>query len=202
MEYHQVSGLCFEVPPISRAKIRQLARKIRQMHGITEPYFPIIQFMEGYHQTEKTFVYDIIEREVMGNNQGITFPDRKLMLIREDIYDGAVEGIGRDRLTIAHEFGHLLMHNRPVMARQSFRDGAYLRAAFSCLGTPRKSANPETPAFCNSEWQANCFGGELLMSADHIHLCKDAWDAMLLFGVSLEAADYQWRKLEIDRGCR
>jgi hypothetical protein len=30
---------------------------------------------------EKTFVYDIIEREVMGDNQGITFPDRKLMPI-------------------------------------------------------------------------------------------------------------------------
>jgi hypothetical protein len=46
----------------------------------------------------------------------------------------------------------------------------------------------------SSEWQANCFGGELLMSVDHIHLCRDSWDAMLLFGVSLEAADYQWRK--------
>jgi hypothetical protein len=37
MEYHQVSVLCFEFPPISRAKIRQ-------MHGFTEPYFSIIQF--------------------------------------------------------------------------------------------------------------------------------------------------------------
>ena len=189
-----MSGLCFEVPPLTRAGIRQLARQVRQRHGITEPYFPIVEFMEAYHQTEKAFVYDIIEREVMGANHGITFPDRKLMLIREDIYEGAVDGVGRDRLTIAHEFGHLLMHTRPVMARRSFREGAYLRAAFSCLGARHKSAKPETPAFRSSEWQANCFGGELLMSVDHIHRCKDAWDAMLLFGVSLEAADYQWGK--------
>lgn len=150
--------------------------------------------MEAYHLIDQAFVYDILEREIMGNNHGITFPDKKLMFIREDVYEGAANGVGRDRLTIAHEFGHLLMHTRPVMARKSFREGAYLKAAFSCLGIANKPAKAETPAFRSSEWQANCFGGELLMSADHIHHCKDSWDAMQLFGVSLEAADYQWRK--------
>jgi len=88
------------------------------------------------------------------------------------------------------------MHTRPVMARRSFWEGAYLRTAFSCLGARQKSARPETPAFRSIEWQTNCFGGELLTSVDHINQCKDAWDAMLLFGVSLETADYQWGKFE------
>jgi len=193
-----LSRQCFEVPPMSRASIRQLARQVRKSLGLTEPYFPIVQYMEVYHQIDKAFVYDILEREIMGNNHGITFPDKKLMFIREDVYEGAVDGVGRDRLTIAHEFGHLHMHTRLGMARKSLREGAYLRAAFSCLGAAHKSAKAETPAFRSSEWQASCFGGELLMSADHIHLCKDSWDAMQLFGVSLEAADYQWQKFEAE----
>jgi Zn-dependent peptidase ImmA (M78 family) len=189
-----LSEQCFEVPPMSRISIRRLARQVRESLGVDDPNFPIIEYMEIYHQIDKTFVYDIIEMEIMGDNHGITFPDKKLMLIREDVYEGAVDGAGQDRLTIAHEFGHLLMHTRRGMARESFRNRAYLRAASTWLGMAHKEAKPGTPVFCNSEWQANCFGGELLVSVNHIHMCKDSWDAMQLFGVSLEAADYQWRK--------
>ncbi len=191
-----MSGECFEVPPMSRANIRHLARQVRESLGLKEPYFPIVEYMEVYHQIDKAFVYDIIEREIMGNNHGITFPDKKLMLIREDVYDGAVEGNGRDRLTIAHEFGHLHMHTRLGMARKAVKEKAYLGAVSTWLGKVRKVAKTETPAYCSSEWQASCFGGELLVSADHIHRCKDPWDAMQVFGVSLDAAEFQWRKFD------
>ncbi|HEC16020.1 MAG TPA: ImmA/IrrE family metallo-endopeptidase [Sedimenticola sp.] len=159
---------------MSRAAIRRLAKQVRQSLKWTEPLFPIVEYMEVYHQIDKHFVYDICEKEVMGENHGITFPDKKIMLIREDVYEGAVEGNGRDRLTIAHEFGHLHMHTN--------------------LGLARKPAETEIPAFRSSEWQASCFGGELLVSVDHIHRCKDPWDAMQMFGVSLDAAEFQWRK--------
>jgi hypothetical protein len=56
---------------------------------------------------------------------------------------------------------------------QTNSEVAYLRTSFSCLGITNKPAKAKTPAFRSSEWQANCFGGELLVSADHIHLCKD-----------------------------
>jgi len=49
------------------------------------------------------------------------------------------------------------------------------------------------PNYRNSEWQENCFGGELLISAAHVHLCENALQASEQFGVSLEAAECQWR---------
>jgi Zn-dependent peptidase ImmA (M78 family) len=163
---------------MSRANIRHLARQVRESLKWDKPNFPIVEYMEIYHQIDKAFVYDICEKEVMGDNHGITFPDKKIMLIREDVYEGAVDGNGRDRLTIAHEFGHLHMHTN--------------------LGLARKPASSEIPAFRSSEWQANCFGGELLVSADHVSLCRDPWEVSEVFGVSLDAADYQWRMFEKD----
>ena len=109
----------------------------------------------------------------MDDNHGITYPDEKLMLIREDIYERACAGQGRDRLTIAHEFSHLFLHTG--------------------LGFAKKELVANIPNYRNSEWQANCFVGELLISAEHVHLCENALQASELFGVSLEAAECQWR---------
>ncbi len=173
-----MSPQCFEVPPLSRAQIREIARQVRGTLAWTEPWFPVTQYLELYSCIDGEFVYDIREADEMGDNHGITFPDQKLMLLREDVYEGAVDGNGRDRLTVAHEFGHLHMHHS--------------------LGMARKFEQSDIPAFINSEWQANCFGGELLVSADHVHLCGDPWDAAQLFGVSLEAAELQWRKFRQD----
>jgi len=55
------------------------------------------------------------------------------------------------------------------------------------------------PAYQSSKWQANAFGGKLLISADHIHECPTPYEATLIFGVSIEAAVYQWHKFEKDR---
>lgn len=164
---------CYVVPPRSRKVIREIAKSVRDMIRWTEPCFPIVEFMEAYHQIEPEFVYDIQETAEMGDNHGITYPDEKLMLIREDIYERACASQGRDRLTFAHEFGHLFLH--------------------SGLGFAKKELVVNIPNYRNSEWQANCFGGELLISAEHVHLCKDAKETSKLFGVSLEAAEYQWR---------
>jgi len=163
---------------MSRASIRQLARQVRDSLGWKEPRFPIVEYLEVYHQIDKAFVYDICEKELMGDRHGITFPDKKVMLIREDVYEGAVDGNGRDRMTIAHEFGHLHMHTN--------------------LGLGRQLASSEIPAFRSSEWQANCFGGELLVSSDHIHQCLDPLEASQIFEVSVEAAIYQWGKFNED----
>lgn len=48
----------------------------------------------------------------MGECHGITYPDRNEIQIRQDVYDRAIAGSGRDRLTLAHELGHLLFHEK------------------------------------------------------------------------------------------
>lgn len=168
-----MSGECFVVPPRSRLEVRSIAKSVRQMIGWNQPCFPIVQFMEIYREVEPEFVYDIREVSELGDNHGLTYPDKKEMYIREDVYDGAAEGFGRDRMTIAHEFGHLFLH--------------------AGIGFARKLPSNDVLRFCSSEWQANCFGGELLISADHVQGCGNPDEVAELFQVSGEAAETQWR---------
>jgi Zn-dependent peptidase ImmA (M78 family) len=168
-----MSGSCFEVPPLKRKNIRELAANIRQVTGVTKPYFPIVQLMELFHQLHPPFVYDIQPKSEMGDNHGLTYPDDDLMIIREDVYLGAERGEGRDRMTIAHEFGHFVLHRNLPFARQ----------------VGKTTVVP----YRDSEWQANCFGGELLISAQHIGSCNSPAEAALMFGVTLQAAEYQWK---------
>jgi hypothetical protein len=174
-----VSGDGFLVPPRSRIKIRVLARQVRALYrrvtGRDEPWFPIVGFVDVVVPlVDEDFQLQVVSKGELGNAHGMTYPDRNIMQIREDVYEGGRRGVGRDRLTIAHEVGHWLMH--------------------SDLGLARVRATARSEPFRSSEWQANAFGGELLVSADHIHLCKSAKEAALLFGVSTEAAAYQWKK--------
>ena len=69
--------------------------------------------------------------------------------IRENVYERALEGSGRDRLTMAHELWHLLFHEK------------------SNISYSRMDAS-EVPTYRNPEWQADAFAGELLMPHDLI----------------------------------
>jgi len=169
-----LSGHCTPVPPTSRRDIRLLAEKVRSSLHLQTGWFPIVDYMEIYQLIEKDFVYDIVDTSEMSEH-GLTFPDQKLMFIREDVYERARDGCGRDRLTIAHEFGHLLMHRNLGLARTHV-----VRAE-------------TVPPHSSSEWQANCFGGELLIPASRIGEVNSPEAAANHFGVSLQAAKYQWR---------
>ena len=107
----------------------------------------------------------------------MTFPDEKVMHIREDIYQRARGGEGRDRFTLAHELAHLLLHSGQQFARR---------------------ASIDTKPFMQSEWQANCFAGELLMSYKHMTMCKSPVEAAELFKVSTHAAETQWASFKKD----
>ena len=104
--------------------VRSIAKSVRQMIGLNQPCFPIVQFMEVYREVDPNFVYD-----------------------------GAANGFGRDRMTIAHEYGHLFLH--------------------AGIGFAQKLPSNDVLRFCSSDWQANCFGGDPLISVDHVHLCRE-----------------------------
>ena len=82
-------------------------------------------------------------------------------------------------MTMAHELGHLIMHSNLPFSRQISRENI--------------------PAYKSSEWQANCFGGELLISAEHIYKCSDINEVVELFGVSHNAAEKQWEAFTKDK---
>jgi len=147
--------------------------------GRDDPYFPIVEFLDVVlPAANDEFVLDVLPMETMGDVHGMTYPDRNLIQIREDVYLGAKRGIGRDRMTMAHELGHYVLH--------------------AGLGLARAIPAEKVAAYRSSEWQANAFAGELLISANHISVCRNASEAKLKFGVSAQAAEYQWRIFERD----
>lgn len=169
-----MSEECFEVPPLSRLEIRKITDNLRQVLGLRAPYFRIVEFLEHVlPSVDSDFQFDVKPAQIMGSNHGLTSPDEKLIVIREDVYNGACGGRGRDRLTMAHELGHYVLHSNVSFAR--------------------KSGKSNVPAFSSSEWQASCFGAELLVPYQHLLCCQSPKDAESIFGVSAEAANYQWR---------
>jgi len=135
--------------PLSRARIRKYVSSIRDALGATDMNeFPIMQFLEHVlPQIDPEFNYEIVPVSEMKGRYGLAIPEEHLIQIREDVYEGAVKGVARDRFTIAHEIGHFLMHtpSRVAFARDH-----------------HKGSKGKVKPYLDPEWQANTFAAELL----------------------------------------
>ena len=132
------------MPPLSLAQIRDSAARLRNILGIPEDsYVDIVKIMDNLPDTFGVVV-EIVPIQEMGEKHGETYPAAKKIRLREDVYDRACQGYGRDRLTLAHELAHLILHGPKKIA------------------LARVSENTRVPAYCDSEWQANTFAGEFL----------------------------------------
>lgn len=134
------------VKPTSRQAIWAHVRNIRRSLGVEDKlYFDIVHFVERVMpEVFPEFVFEICTKIEMGNLHGETIPSEHKIRIREDVYIGACEGRGRDRLTMAHEVGHFFMHDE--------------QSIVFCKVDP----NGKLPNFRDPDWQADVFGGELL----------------------------------------
>ncbi|MFD1260638.1 ImmA/IrrE family metallo-endopeptidase [Entomomonas asaccharolytica] len=114
------------------------------------------------------YYFDIRDCMEMGDYHGRT--GKNFIHLREDVYDGACFGNGRDRFTAAHELGHYIFH----------RDYIGL--------LHRQICTSETKSYCNSEWQANTFASELLMPACLFERCRCIEEVQEYLGVTYSAA--------------
>jgi len=137
-----------KVSPLSRVNIRKITTSIKEQFNIpTDKPFPILRFFE-FVLTGLGLEYEIVPDEEMMGVYAEAIPEKGLLRISESTYNGAYSGVPRDRFTIAHEIGHLLMHtpDRVVFTR----------------------TKNEIKPYENPEWQANTFAGELLVHSDSI----------------------------------
>lgn len=169
--------------PTSRVQIQLYADHIRKCIGYkNQLYFPVLKFLEIVLPTLiPNFNYEILSKEEMGNKHRETRPDLDLIQIREDVYSGACIGNGRDRMTIAHEIGHLLMHSKLNISLCRVENGIEEK--------PKIYEDPE--------WQADVFAGELLAPS---YLIRDMSPEEVSKGanISLAAARTQLRHLPIN----
>lgn len=166
--------------PLSVINIRKIAYNIREVIDFNTKetkQFPIVKFLELIMPkiVENFHIYIADENE-MGNVHGLACVEEDCIKIRKDVYEGAIEGNGRDRFTLAHELGHYLMH-----------DKKHVKLA-------RIEAGKSIEAFRNPEWQANTFAAELLMPINLIDT-NNPFVIANEFGVSLKAAQIRAKKI-------
>ncbi|TYT27252.1 ImmA/IrrE family metallo-endopeptidase [Luteimonas viscosa] len=173
-----MSGVCFEVPPASRARIEGLTASIRAHFKIKTPFFPLLEVVELWLPLVwPEFGFSVGQYDDMGNDHGRTFPGQDHIQVRDDVYDNIRRNKGRDRFTLAHELGHLFLHNDPALARNI-----------------RRSVDIEP--FRSSEWQANSFAGSLLMPLTYLQQAASLATVVEDCGVTLDAARVQVRGMK------
>lgn len=166
----------WEVPPCSRRELLKQAHAIHKVLGyMGDGPFPILKLAEHvFYKVYEGYDFDIATEADLGDDLGKTYPDKHLIRIREDVYNAAVQGQGLARAVVAHECGHLLLHQDIPVAMA------------------RREATKELPAYKSSEWQANAMAGALLMPASKI-IDLDPHEIVEKYQVSLSAAETQLR---------
>lgn len=161
--------------PRSRNDLRLAAIKLRRNFGFEddEPVDPVrILELLGIFNSD----FEIVSVEEMGDRHGDTQLMKRVVRIREDVYEGAVQGRGRDRFTICHEIAHLFLHSslceNVSLARMDERS---------------------IPIYKNPEWQADAFAAEFMMPYGELKSGMTVDEVMRTYGVSRAAAECQLR---------
>lgn len=142
------------VPGHSRGEIQKMASRVRKLIDISpEKPFPIVQLLEvlgtPFEDDEPPALeVEIVADEELQDNYAEYHPISNTMLIRESVYNGACNGNGRDRFTLAHELGHFVIHRNV--------DYTFARS------------EEKVESYQDPEWQANTFASMLLIPRDQI----------------------------------
>ena len=165
----------FIAEPTSRLELREIANEVRSVFDSqSNLYFDVLRLLELLCSDSSCANYEIVPDDTFPSHiHGDTDIIKKEIRIKESVYDGAVSGNGRDRMTVAHEIGHLL-----------------LLGIFG-IKLQRNLKKDKVPLYRSPEWQAKCFAAELLIPAD---LTKDMTPEEIAqkCGVSKAAANYQY----------
>ncbi|MBQ5446927.1 MAG: ImmA/IrrE family metallo-endopeptidase [Lachnospiraceae bacterium] len=168
----------YVVEPKSRKQLRELASILRNHLGLkNEIFFPIVELLDVMCELFPKFSYEIVPDSTFPDNvHADTDVMKHHIRIKESVYEGAAEGNGRDRMTIAHEIGH------------------YFTLCFCGFKFQRNFKKEKIPAYKSPEWQAKCFAGELLVDFDLVRNMQP-YEIVEKCGVSYEAAYYQYRQI-------
>lgn len=162
------------VPARSRESIWSLAEGFRRFFGYANTYrFPIMDVLElQLSRIRPDFHVQVVPRKDIDNDEARTIPGQATIIFAEDVYEGAINGNGRDLFTSAHELAHFILHSEVSLARPSHGFKRYR----------------------DSEWQANTFAGALLMSRRHFRNFKTASEMAEACGTTLQAAEVMFDK--------
>ena len=157
--------------PRSKVFIRQITNQIREILRVNEnKKIDIIRLLEMVICPALDISFEIIEKKEMLDKYAEYNPIDKTIKLREDVYERAINGTGRDRFTVSHEIGHIFLHSDNIAMARS---------------------DEKIPVYCNPEWQANTFAREFLCPLNGISSNDDIDTISEKYGVSKEVASIQ-----------
>jgi IrrE N-terminal-like domain len=167
----------YKVAPMSYAKLEEVAEKLR-------PLLPMVAGSGGYRidawrTLEFTlrnagYEYRSEEKSSLEDCAAFTIPERRLIVLREDIFDGVSEEKVFSRSTVVHELSHIVLDHAVTLQRGP-------------IGQHR---------FCeDSEWQAKALTVALMMPLAACRSVASAADLAQLCGTSVQAATYRLDRL-------
>jgi hypothetical protein len=168
-----------KVKPKSTASIHKIANEFRDVANImletVDTKLDIIQLYDVL-QAGELLEYAVEPDENFKDEWALSYPDKKEIRIPESVFDGASEGNGFHRFTMAHELGHLLMHRNQ-------RPTAFARGE-----------QPKHKPYEDSEWQADTFASEFLIDSRTLRGNETVDELKQSRGVSHAAANYKLYK--------
>lgn len=168
----------YETDPMSREDIINYSIQLRKNFKLGKRLrFPVCEIFEIFPEIFNECTTEICaDKEFDADTHATTDITNKVIKIKESVYDGAVSGNGRDRMTLLHEMCH------------------YILLVVNSMSLTRKFSRKLIPAYKDPEWQAKALAGELMMprklianlSIEQIsHEC----------GVSLDGAKLQYNMI-------
>lgn len=176
--HRKTRKLCNKVSKRTVQETRALAHQMRDLllhsrfNCIQLPIAELLDYLRDTGQIE----FVLVEDHELPNEYAVSSPNQKIIRCRESVYEKALNGSAHDKFTLAHELGHILMHQNtnPEFARsQSASSHHYTEDA---------------------EWQANTFASELLVDSRQLEGINSPRDIKMRFGVSFESAGYVYER--------
>ena len=170
----------YKVAPMSYAKLEDVAERLR-------PLLPTVAGSGGHRIdawrtleiTLRKAGYEYRSEETASLNDCAAFtnPERRLIVLREDVYDGVTEENVFSRSTVIHELSHIVLEHAVTLQRGPIGQHRF---------------------FEDSEWQAKALTAAIMMPLSVCRSVASPFDLALLCGTSVQAATYRLDRLVKD----
>jgi hypothetical protein len=166
----------------SDEEVRAIAERTKSEYGVARlrPVNILRLLKSGSIPTSygrKKLVFHVVDDEQLGTIDGKTkfSKDAVTITVKRSVCDRAAMGVGRDRMTLAHELGHGVMHHSAPKFRHT--------------GATGPTDLSKVSAYESAEHQAKIFAAAFLIHDDVAAELSSALDISVEFGVSLQAAE-------------
>lgn len=170
----------YKVAPMSYAKLEDVADRLRKL-------LPTVAGSDGnridaWRTLEITlrkagYEYRSEETASLDDCAAFTIPERRLIVLREDVYDGVTDENVFSRSTVIHELSHIVLEHAVTLQRGPIGQHRF---------------------FEDSEWQAKALTAAIMMPLAVCRSVSSAFDLAQLCGTSVQAATYRLDRLVKD----